>query len=460
MTIRRQKYHRLQLSSFAFLMLCVPFLRSGNAAAATSRPVRVTLGQAAVPLNGPWKFHTGDDSRWADPNFDDSSWETVDLTPLPGAHDSDVGLTSYVGGWQARGHRGYFGYAWYRIRVTVDAPQGENLSLCGPFYVDSAYQLFVNGQLVGGAGNFSGRAPIAYNMHLPKIFALPQSALASLQNGGSALIAIRVWMGPWALASADTGGIHIAPTIGTPQGTASVYALQWREMIFGYIVDAANAVLLLLLAVMACTLIPLDRSNPAYFWLVAALVLLALRWANQPIFFWWQFEPVQAFELTTVLLFIPLSLAGWTLAWCHWFRLPDWTWMRGCVGILTLLYVGSQFLRRSWFYGVFPHWFGNVTYFCIVVARWIFFLLTLLIIFRVVRQPGREKWFALPAILLMSIGLFGSELAVLHIHGFWFPFGVGFSLTEASLIPFHVALFVLLLHRLYSFRLQQQPATA
>ena len=461
MKTRWRKYCFLQLPCFMLLMLCASFLSTGNAAAATSDPVRVTLGRAVVPLNSPWKFHTGDDPRWADPTFDDSSWETVDLTPSPGAHDPDVGLTSYVPGWQARGHRGYSGFAWYRIRVSVDAPPGEGLWLCGPFYVDSAYQVFVNGRLLGGAGDFSAPTPVAYNMHLPKIFPLPQTpALASASDEGAALIAIRVWMGPWALAYGDTGGIHIAPAIGTTQGAGSVYALQWREMIFGYMVDATNALLLLLLAVMACTLIPFDRSNSAYLWLAAALVLLALRWANQPIFFWWQFEPVQAFELTTVLLFVPLSLGAWTLAWCRWFRLREWTWMRGVVGALTLLYIGAQFLRRSWFYGVFPHWFGKVTYFCITAGRWIFLLLMLLVIFRIVRQPDNERWYALPAILLVSIGLFGQELSELHVPGIWFPFGVGVSLSEYTLMVFHVALFVLLLHRLYSFRVHQRAATA
>jgi hypothetical protein len=129
-------------------------------------------------------------------------------------------------------------------------------------------------------------------------------------------------------------------------------------------VDAVEALLFILLAAMTCILIPFDRSNRAYLWLTAALVLIALPRANQAIFFWWQFETVHAFELVTIVLLVPLSLAAWTLAWCNWFRLRDRTWMAAVVAVLTLLYIGSQFLRRSWFYGVFPHWVGAVTYFC------------------------------------------------------------------------------------------------
>jgi hypothetical protein len=291
---------------FLMLLILHASLLSSGASAATTNPVVVTFGQSVVPLNGPWKFQTGDDPRWAEPSFDDSGWETVDLTPAPGAHDSDVGLTSYVPGWQAKAHSGYFGYAWYRIHVSVDAPPGEVLALCGPFYVDSAYQVFVNGQLLGGAGNFSGRTPVAYNMHLPRIFPLPQSfELASSENEHSALIAIRVWMGPLTLGLPDAGGIHTAPALGTMAGADSLYQRQWIELIRGYIVDAIEALLFLLLAVMACTMIPLDRSNPAYLWLTAALVLIAFARGNQAVFFWWQFETIQGFELFTIVLFIP-----------------------------------------------------------------------------------------------------------------------------------------------------------
>ncbi len=98
--------------------------------------VHVTLGQSAVPLYGPWKFTVGDspiDPRsgkplWAEPNFDDAKWETVDLTPS-GAFDPLSGESGYVPGWSVHGHPGYWGYAWYRIRVVVQARPGQELAL-------------------------------------------------------------------------------------------------------------------------------------------------------------------------------------------------------------------------------------------------------------------------------------------------------------------------------------------
>src|SRR5947199_3824234 len=55
------------------------------------RPDPPALRAAATLLDGSWRFHTGDDPRWADANIDDNRWETVDMTALQGSHDGDVG---------------------------------------------------------------------------------------------------------------------------------------------------------------------------------------------------------------------------------------------------------------------------------------------------------------------------------------------------------------------------------
>jgi hypothetical protein len=38
-------------------------------------PLRLDGG--SVALEGPWQFHLGDNSTWASPTFDDSSWEQL-----------------------------------------------------------------------------------------------------------------------------------------------------------------------------------------------------------------------------------------------------------------------------------------------------------------------------------------------------------------------------------------------
>jgi hypothetical protein len=75
------------------------------------RPDPPALRASATLLNGLWRFHTGDDPHWADADANDSDWETIDMTAVPGSHDGDVGLPDYVNGWMAHGHAGYHGYA-------------------------------------------------------------------------------------------------------------------------------------------------------------------------------------------------------------------------------------------------------------------------------------------------------------------------------------------------------------
>ena len=140
---------------------------NGQTQAQPDNIAHVTLGQSAVPLYGPWKFTVGDSPidpktgqpLWAEPDFDDSKWETVDLTPKDGAFDPAAGLPGYVPGWTAKGHPGYFGYAWYRIRVEVRARPGAALALAGPANVDDAYQVFDNGELAGHFGDLPAACP-------------------------------------------------------------------------------------------------------------------------------------------------------------------------------------------------------------------------------------------------------------------------------------------------------------
>ena len=426
----------------------------GAGAAESSFADPIVLGKAVVVLNGPWKFHAGDDIRWREPDFDDSQWESVDLTPEEGAHDSDVGLTGYVPGWQVRGHRGYSGYGWYRARVSIESAPGEALALSGPPYVDSAYQVFSNGRLVGEFGDFSDPTPTAYGIHRPKLFPLGAGEVSPVEHQNGYVIAFRVWMGAWMLRDPESGGIHIAPSLGTSAGANGVFQAQRWETIRGYLVDAAEAVIFWLLAVMTCSLIPFDRSNPAYRWMAAALVFIGIARANQTVFFCWEFESFRGFELTTVVLMIPLSLGAWTQAWYYWVRPKNCAWLPAAVGILTLVYMTLEALRRSWFYGVFPHSFEAAVRFCSMSARLIFLILTLLILFRTLVQRSRAKWLESASILLLSVGLFAAELSLIHIPGIWFPFGVGVSRTEYAYAAFDLVLVALLLRRLYSFRVE------
>ncbi|HET9099250.1 MAG TPA: hypothetical protein VFN62_02585, partial [Acidobacteriaceae bacterium] len=110
----------------------------------SSAPVLVLegLGTSAIPLDGAWQFHTGDNLEWASPSFNDSAWEPMQLD----------------GTWGSQGHPGYTGYAWYRRHVQVHPVARGPLKyalLMPP--VDDAYEVFWNGKSIGQFGKFPPR---------------------------------------------------------------------------------------------------------------------------------------------------------------------------------------------------------------------------------------------------------------------------------------------------------------
>jgi phosphoserine phosphatase RsbU/P len=60
-----------------------------------------TQREPLVSIYWLWRFHTGDNPAWAEPNFDDSQWQLL-------RSDED---------WGRQGYKGYGGFAWYRFSV-------------------------------------------------------------------------------------------------------------------------------------------------------------------------------------------------------------------------------------------------------------------------------------------------------------------------------------------------------
>ena len=58
---------------------------------ATSQALNIAQG---------WRFTTGDNAAWAQPEFDDSAWKPI-----------EIGRP-----WEKAGHKDYDGYGWYRLR--------------------------------------------------------------------------------------------------------------------------------------------------------------------------------------------------------------------------------------------------------------------------------------------------------------------------------------------------------
>jgi hypothetical protein len=275
-------------------------------------------------------------------------------------------------------------------------------------------------------------------------FTLP----SSLVSGGTMMLAIRVWSGPWAVGA---GGIHVAPAIGTQAAIDARYRLQWLTIFEGYVVDTIPALLFGLMALLVLCLRPFAPSERAYPWLAVAMLLSGIQRGNQAFFFWWRIETIQEFVLVILVLVSSLSLAAWMMAWRSWFSLEKPVWFSRAICGLTLFLILARFLGYLPALGTsLPHWLVLTTHYAVTWTRYIFIFTLGWIAYAGIRLRGREALYALPAILAIGTVLFASELSAVHVPGIWFPWGVGLSLSEIASVVFDVFLAALLLRRLWS----------
>ena len=91
-----------------------------------------------LDLRGRWKFELGDDSAWANRDFDDSRWDVIQA-PSP---------------WADQGYPGYDGYAWYRKHFRGDDLFGDRPLYLRLGHIDDAGEVFLNGHMIGFVGSF------------------------------------------------------------------------------------------------------------------------------------------------------------------------------------------------------------------------------------------------------------------------------------------------------------------
>ncbi|MGA7157401.1 MAG: hypothetical protein WBY53_11160 [Acidobacteriaceae bacterium] len=408
--------------------------------ATVPQPVRpvdgqsIMFGQATARLDGPWRFHAGDNPAWSTTGFDDSKWENVSLAAAQGSHDADVGLSDYVTGWGARGHRGLSGYGWYRLHLHVDVPHGQSLTIAGPPAVDSAYQIFWNGQLLGSAGDFRNAPPRAFSIR-PRIFAIDQSSVG--RGDGTDVLAVRVWMGPWELADPQGGGIRIAPTLGTAAAIKHVYQSEWIETLRGYIVEVAEAVGFAILCLALWLVSRFDRRLQQYRWFYAAFLLTGAYRLNQAIFFWGQFESVPVFECISLGLMYPLALSAWTISWARLVAFRNKLWTRAFVAI-TLVYLSVALTQHAILSRLAQPAHETILHAVAVFCRMFYLASTAWFLFKLLRSQCRYRWALAWLIVLASVGQFATELSQIGVPGIWFPFGTGVSRAQFAYALFLV----------------------
>jgi hypothetical protein len=418
--------------------------QAGTNFATAEAPVPIKLGESSVKLNGPWKFHTGDSMAWAQPALDDSTWDSVDLTVPPGKPG--------VPGWTLRGYPAYSGFAWYRLRVEV---QGANhrLAIKMPDQADDAYQVYVNGQLVGEFGKFTANRVTAYNS-LSEGFPLPRSV-----GNGTINIAIRIWMdSATRFNSPDAGGLHAPPTLGYSSFVNDLVRLDYDDMAHYFGSVYLEVLILFMALLMAGTLFWQDRQERAYLWfaLVCTATLLhnalvlsvnVVAWIGQ----------TQAVVLRDVLLH-PLRIGLWVLFWGYWFRLAKIRRLQMVAWpLMGILMLGTAMLRPPVFGQIVPTHYETYISPALLVVKLSLGVLLLFVAYRGFKTQKTEGWLAASAVFLGLVSNFTTELRLVHIPTSFQVFGFNIQLgTIATVVSLLIITIMLLRRFIMAQRLKEQ----
>ena len=237
-----------------------------------------------IRLQSAWRFHEGDNPAWADPDFDDSGWEKVDLTKSL----ADQGMDDYSG------------YSWFRLRVN---PQPGTLPL----------SLFLDCHGLGQLTAYIEGAEAARTRGMPRDLAgSPQgyaspavkATIARTEPDGSVLIAVRTWVGADPEENAGGRPVLKPVSVGSPEGIddklMNSISRAWDENV---VAGVLVSFLFLAVAGLGATLFLAQRHHPEYLW----LAVLCASVVN-----------LSSWEIAFALALIPHSVFAYASLWNGW----------------------------------------------------------------------------------------------------------------------------------------------
>jgi hypothetical protein len=243
--------------------------------------------EPVVSLEGLWRFHPGDDPRWADPAFDDSQW------PLIRGDKS----------WSEQGYNDMADTAWYRVKVQLRLGEGP-LAIYVPA-ISTSYQLFVDGKLIGGKGGLPPHERV--DLFHPTVYLLP----ASDQRETHILsISFRIWQQPGSPAY-SAGGLSKGTLIGRRDLVQVWGAMKDHEKAWNYVLsDSVLGLLQTLTGIGALALFVLRRREKEYLWFAIMVLLLAAATSFMDSFLNFHSISAVAFAICFGLLGMGASLAS------------------------------------------------------------------------------------------------------------------------------------------------------
>lgn len=367
----RVNWYWLAFPIFAALFMSIPLL-SAQSFEIVNGNLRITS------LDGLWRFHTGDNPAWADPNFDDSQW--------PLLHSTE--------GWSMQGYKDYGGMAWYRFQVTV--PVGLDHAAIRLPTIETCYEIYADGNLIGTYGKMPPDAVPYIGGGTYRLYTFTPGK----HFGGKTEIALRIWHWPgWARFWVG-GPWHGGGLVGDLQAM-KLLAYADRAYQFRSVAAAETLGLLEILAgVGALALFVLRRKEKEYLWFCLMMLFGATS------------EWIGASQSTHVLnvefrdLVQNSALAGVYLASLAFYQTllsskREWLFKLALASIVLMLLNQVVASASTSFMGV---WFDNlVGALCELVPNvWI-----ITVVFLGVRQKSPDaRLLIIPAILAASSTLF------------------------------------------------------
>ena len=161
----------LRIFLFALLLLVTVtslWAQSNNVFTLTADSLQT--GKTAELNEAGWKYQAGDDSAWANPNFDDSSWETLKNSAMTRENLPQTG-------WNGSG--------WLRLRLNV-APALVNVPLNLEVAQLGASEIYLDGKLIKRYGKIGDTAEteVPYNPNA-------EPFAVSFDSAGEHLLAVR-----------------------------------------------------------------------------------------------------------------------------------------------------------------------------------------------------------------------------------------------------------------------------
>ena len=214
------------------LLLLLALPAGAQTVAVTSWP------NGSIDLNNGWRSHSGDNSAWAQPAFDDSSWSTVTL----GNQDA------HSAGWR-----------WYRLRAATSPAAGPlALLITGGA---GTYEVYVNGRRMPGPHLLP-----ALSITYPRSRVVPLPPLA-----GAAVIALRTFVPPTSMFLADRGAFRVE--LGTLPAIDRAHRAEQSTRVDSVVLGIGVHLLLILAGISALVLFWHQRDHREYLWLGLYLIL-------------------------------------------------------------------------------------------------------------------------------------------------------------------------------------------